>query len=697
MQTSGPESYAKGFVPIMQKPVVLLLTLVVAVILTAGIATKVLISRPTAVADPASEMPTSSASDSTNVPQSPDVSAILSGYPDALLWEMLNDLHVLPQEFKDAALTTVFTQAKADIQKVDLAGMALPSGLSEEEMVQRARLQLMREQYEDVLTVDSGTRTSTEIAWIRAVANFALNRRDGKPETMEQAIATFQNLLPAVDPSQQSLRWALATTAVADLLIQLGRPAEADPLLRKLEVHLASRLGRSDMSESVQRRLARCCQMTGKSEEAESLWRKVLAQDERRLGIDHPIVAQDANNLGLLLRTMDQMVEAERLLIRSATIYDRSPQRHASGLSAALTNLGRLMHDTGRMEMAKPLLRRAIDIEGTIHGQESPQVATAINNLAQMLLDMERFQEAEKLLRQAMAIDEKCFGHESSQYARRIGDLGYLLKKQKRLQDAEPLYREALAINERIFGADHPGLAIDLNNFSRLLHELQKFDEAEPLMRRYLVLLHKAGAAAGSTHPKFDETLANYRSLLQAMTLDSNDLEQRLKPFLSLEAMAEFHMSEAIAAYQSGQFGVVVKRTEDALAISEQLPSPPLEQILELKCLLGSALWQADEPQRARELLTDLIPEVDRQITTPSVFHGRTRYDLVSSIMLLQELNLKPAEELILESIKRYDQIADQTDYIKAMRKESVDLHQLLLEMKMEIEDRIKSTPSEIT
>jgi hypothetical protein len=59
---------------------------------------------------------------------------------------------------------------------------------------------------------------------------------------------------------------------------------------------------------------------TNRLDEAEPLFRRALAIDERSFGPDHPTVAIDLNNLALLLEATNRLVEAEPVYRRAVQI-----------------------------------------------------------------------------------------------------------------------------------------------------------------------------------------------------------------------------------------------------------------------------------------------------------------------------------------------------------------------------------------
>src|SRR5262249_14880466 len=85
--------------------------------------------------------------------------------------------------------------------------------------------------------------------------------------------------------------------------------------------------------------------------EAEPLYRRALAIDERVLGSDHPNVAIDLNNLAQLLLNTNRLAEAEPLSRRHLCIFieftRRTGHEHPH-LRAACENYGILLQALGR-------------------------------------------------------------------------------------------------------------------------------------------------------------------------------------------------------------------------------------------------------------------------------------------------------------------------------------------------------------
>jgi tetratricopeptide (TPR) repeat protein len=101
---------------------------------------------------------------------------------------------------------------------------------------------------------------------------------------------------------------------------------------------------------------------TNRLAEAEPLHRRALAIDEASLGLDHPSVARDLNNLALLLCDTSRLAEAEPLYRRALAIDEASLGQDDTEVAIDLNTLARLLQDINRLADAEPLMRRMVVI-----------------------------------------------------------------------------------------------------------------------------------------------------------------------------------------------------------------------------------------------------------------------------------------------------------------------------------------------
>ena len=118
----------------------------------------------------------------------------------------------------------------------------------------------------------------------------------------------------------------------------------------------------------------------GRYAEAESLYKRALAIDEKALGSDHPDFASDLNNLAELYRTQGKYAEAESLYKRALAIAEIALGPDHPLVATILSNLERLYYDEDRKVDAGPLLPRVVAIRGNALGREHPLVAQSQKN-----------------------------------------------------------------------------------------------------------------------------------------------------------------------------------------------------------------------------------------------------------------------------------------------------------------------------
>jgi tetratricopeptide (TPR) repeat protein len=230
------------------------------------------------------------------------------------------------------------------------------------------------------------------------------------------------------------------------------------------------------------------CETRGQFADAETMYRRALALDERNHGPNHPDVALDLDALAGLLRATNRWDEAEPMLRRALEIDDQVYGPEHRRTADRLSSLAALLRAKGGHAEAEPLVRHALALNERALGLDHPSVARVIENLAGLLVETGRHSEAESLYRRALAINERAYGPEHPWVARDSGNLAELLNSTGHWSEAEPLYRRALAIDERAYGPDHPEVATDLNNLAGLLLATNRLSEAEPMYRRALAI-----------------------------------------------------------------------------------------------------------------------------------------------------------------------------------------------------------------
>ena len=310
-------------------------------------------------------------------------------------------------------------------------------------------------------------------------------------------------------------------------LYERARFTEAEPLYRRTLAIQEKTQGpqHPDVAASLNN-LALLYYNQGKYAEAEPFHQRALAVREKALGPEHPDVAASLNNLAELYRGQGKYAEAEPLHQRALTIWEKALGPEHPNVAFSLNNLALLYDSQGKYAEAEPLYRRALAIRENALGPEHPDVATSLYNLALLYDSQGKYAEAEPLYRRALAIQEKALGPEHPNVANNLNNLALLYDSQGKYAEAEPLHRRALAIQEKRLGPEHPDVATSLSNLAELYCGQGKYTEAEPLHLRALAIREKA---LGPQHPDVANSLNNLASLYdsQGKYAEAEPLHQR--------------------------------------------------------------------------------------------------------------------------------------------------------------------------
>ena len=208
--------------------------------------------------------------------------------------------------------------------------------------------------------------------------------------------------------------------------------------------------------------------------EAEPLFWRALAIDEKIRGSEHPEVATRLNNLAQIFKETNRLNEAEPLYRRALKIVEKSFGPQHTKVAVLLNNLAQLLVETNHQAEAEPFMRRGLAIEETNRGLDHHCVAIQLSNLAQLLQSTNRLPEAEPLMRRALVIEENNFGLEHPSVSTCLNNLAVLLRETNRQTEAEQYFRRALAIDEKFFKSKNPRLATRLGNLALLLKDTDR-------------------------------------------------------------------------------------------------------------------------------------------------------------------------------------------------------------------------------
>jgi tetratricopeptide (TPR) repeat protein len=252
---------------------------------------------------------------------------------------------------------------------------------------------------------------------------------------------------------------------------------------------------------------------------AELLLINCLEVIERRLGVDHLLVATSLNNLGAMYSYQGRYKEAEPLCLRSIEI---SKIQQGEDLAISLNNLGGVYFHQGRYSEVEPLYLTSLDISKKKWGESNLIVSEIFDNLGRLYCHQGLYTESESFHLKAIKINESQLGFEHTKVAKNLNNLAELYREKGDYIKAEPLYLRAIEINEFKLGVDHLDLADNLNNLALLYAAEGNNSKAKPL---YLRSLEIRECKLGVYHPRVSDSFNNIANLYQSEG-DYNEAER---------------------------------------------------------------------------------------------------------------------------------------------------------------------------
>lgn len=334
--------------------------------------------------------------------------------------------------------------------------------------------------------LEPGTEAGLREALGNAYASLGLYEQ-AEPQ-LERAYAGWQALQGELGPETLQTRAGLAW-----LRRQTGRLDEAETLFRRLLEDRRRVLGDEHINTTrTMNDLAYVLELQGKLDEAESLHRQALAGVRRLLGPEALDTLTSMGNLASVLAAQGAVDEAEGLLReRLETARRVLGPNHRDTLRAA-GSYAQVLGLRGRYDEAALLAGEVADANRRLLGDDHPETIVALVNLAGVLSSAGQLAPAETLLRDELARCRRVAGPAHPNTLGTLSSLGQVLNARGRYAEAEPLLLEAATTARRVFGPDHAETIYALGNLAKGLQLQGRLVEAERLYR--------AALAAGLRH-----------------------------------------------------------------------------------------------------------------------------------------------------------------------------------------------------
>lgn len=268
-------------------------------------------------------------------------------------------------------------------------------------------------------------------------------------------------------------------------LLRGGKFAEAEREYREVVALQTKVLGPEDPDTLMSRTgLATALFRQAKFAESEKQSREVLELSEKVLGPEHPDTLRSRNYLAGTLGSQNKHAESEAecravLKLRTKTLGPEHPDTIASR-----SNLAGTLMKQGKYAEAEQEYRELIELNDKVLGAEHPQAFILRRNFVTALLYQKKYDEAAGEARQILAGNEKALGAEHPETLSSRADLAYALMNQGKFNEAESTFREVIALQEKVLGPEHPDTLSAYSNLAYVLARSGQKTEAVQFARR---------------------------------------------------------------------------------------------------------------------------------------------------------------------------------------------------------------------
>lgn len=364
---------------------------------------------------------------------------------------------------------------------------------------------------------------------LRALSD-ALERRGD----LDSALATARRAADVLreDPGPESAEYATGVGAVARMLDLRGEFNEARPMYQASREALRASEGETSTAFlDATFNLSDMERRAGNREEAERLFRDLLAVEIRIYGREHHLVATDMNTLGSLLSDMGRYDEAEELIREGLEIRRRVLGPEHYQVATSHNTLGRVAAARGDLAAADREYRRALAISRVALGEDHRNRAINLLNLGFVAARQERWSEALDLLGRAEAMIARVQDGRTQDWGHVQFGLAQVYDLMGRDGDALAVYEELLPFRARTLAPDADLLRRTIHGHAVALSGVGRADEAIPILADLSEAIH-AGGGRRAVQVDADLALARTRRAADAGPALPADEAARLRQAL---------------------------------------------------------------------------------------------------------------------------------------------------------------------
>ena len=307
----------------------------------------------------------------------------------------------------------------------------------------------------------------------------------------------------------------------------LGRQAQGDVAGAEVAVREALRIARLEGEDTPstavsKMALAGIFGARGLMGDAEAMYREAVATESKIHGADHIATQTAIGRLGRAIRQQGRLQEAEPVFREVIANWRKRPG--AGGpMYEALTDLGALLEDTGRLAEAEACFREAVEVARAKFAPNAPAIADTQHALADHLEVQGRAEEALVLADAVLATRRKQLGEAHPKVAATILVRARALAALGRTTDAEVAFRDATG-RMNVAPPEHGAFLLRVGRAGEALPILQaayqedaKRLPAAHLARGQSALIYGAALLAAGRRPEGEPLMRSGLAVVEAV------------------------------------------------------------------------------------------------------------------------------------------------------------------------------------
>ena len=280
----------------------------------------------------------------------------------------------------------------------------------------------------------------------------------------------------------EHVRTLSARGTLAFALWSAGRTSDAITIEKQVLADRERLLGTDHLDTLTARaNLAGSYWSAGRTTHAIALFEKILADRERLLGTDHPSTLTSRANLATCYASAGRTTDALTLREQNVADWERLLGTDHPNTLNARANLAASYWSAGRAADSIPIEENVLADRERLLGTDHPDTLRARANLAASYQSAGRTTDVLTLREQVLADHERVLGTDHPETLSARGNLANSYWSTGRRADALSLFTQTLADRERLLGTDHRDTVFSRANLAAAYRAEGRVGEAEAL------------------------------------------------------------------------------------------------------------------------------------------------------------------------------------------------------------------------